>query len=124
MVGMSEGVSVGEWVGRTEGNAVLGEPLWLDPSANVGYVVVGTREGDFVGESVGVSDGATVGTWVGVRVGKPVGDIEGYAELGAPVWVEPLANVGCAVDGSSVGEAVGVAVGAKVGSSDGVQVGA
>jgi hypothetical protein len=47
-----------------------------------------------VGESEGVVVGAALGTSVGVMVGMSVGEIEGYAVLGTPVWLEPFANVG------------------------------
>ena len=56
-------------------------------------------------------------------VGESVGGIEGNDVLGAPVWVEPLTNVGYAVDGARVGETEGVAVGATVGTSVGDGVG-
>ena len=56
-------------------------------------------------------------------VGESVGGIEGNDVLGAPVWVEPLTNVGYAVDGARVGETEGVVVGATVGTSVGVTVG-
>jgi hypothetical protein len=46
-------------------------------------------------------------------VGESVGAIVGHAVLGAPVWLEPLANVGYAVVGARVGE-VGEVVGAAV----------
>jgi hypothetical protein len=62
---------------------------------------------------VGVDVGATLGLLLGVMVGESVGAIVGHAVLGAPVWLEPLANVGYAVVGARVDE-VGEVVGAAV----------
>ena len=61
--GISLGATVGESVGTTEGHAVLGAPVSLEPLRIDGYAV----EGRNVGESVDV--GTTVGTSVGVTVG-------------------------------------------------------
>jgi hypothetical protein len=60
---------------------------------------------------------------LGVRVGEPVGTIVGHAVLGAPVWLEPLANVGYAVEGVSVGDSVGKPVGVTVGVTVGTWLG-
>jgi hypothetical protein len=118
VVGVSVGTILGLKVGVTDtgllgeivGHAVLGTPVWLEPFPNVGYPVVGTRVGYPVGEPEGVAVGALLGTWLGVVVGESVGAIVGHAELGTPVWLEPLANVGYAVVGARVGEPVGAAV--------------
>jgi hypothetical protein len=71
------------------------------------------RVGEPVGEPEGTPVGVAVGISVGVMVGEFVGEIVGHAVLGAPVWLEPLANVGYAVVGARVGD-VGEVVGAAL----------
>lgn len=106
LLGTSAGsrVTVSKPLGDTEGNAVLGTPVLPEPLATVGYAVDGVRVGVLMGEPKGVAIGTLVGMPVGVVVGELVGNIKGYAALGAPVWLEPLANGGYAVDGPRVGE--------------------
>jgi len=100
VVGVTDGLSVGDFVGEAVGDFV-GETDGLSVGDFVGDFVGetdGLSVGDFVGVKVGETDGLSVGDFVGVTDGMSVGDFVGF------------------FDGRSVGDFVGVIDGLSVGS--------